>query len=317
MRAGAGHAGARLTDDVERASAGYASPAVALRPVTDADEPFLREVYASSRADELSVVPWSDEQRAAFLDMQYRAQTTDYHRRFPEGEPVMQVSRAGGGLPVGGEEKEFPELPVGLDELSPGKVRIRQHPPAFRRPGRFRELPDQLGERLLRGGRGRAVGVRQRALGLPLEHDDYMKSWQKTLDVDLVGELRMIRACLPYLLRNGDGRIVNVASTEGLGATKFNSAYVAAKTGVVGVLATLGGQTGLNLAVEAAGQGVFDRHGAQLIGTGLESIRMAEDRELLKQMLRRIGEPIPATKGILLRKDEYAYLELFDARGAG
>jgi carbamoyl-phosphate synthase large subunit len=62
-----------------------------------------------------------------------------------------------------------------------------------------------------------------------------------------------------------------------------------------GVLATLGGQTGLNLAVACAEAGVFERHGAALIGTRLESIKMAEDRDLFKQMLLRIGEPVPAS----------------------
>jgi carbamoyl-phosphate synthase large subunit len=62
-----------------------------------------------------------------------------------------------------------------------------------------------------------------------------------------------------------------------------------------GILATLGGQTGLNLAVVCAKAGVFERHGAQLIGTRLESIRTAEDRDLFKQMLLRIGEPVPAS----------------------
>jgi len=62
-----------------------------------------------------------------------------------------------------------------------------------------------------------------------------------------------------------------------------------------GVLATLGGQTGLNLAVACAEAGVFERYGAKLIGTRLESIKMAEDRDLFKQMLLRIGEPVPAS----------------------
>ncbi len=63
-----------------------------------------------------------------------------------------------------------------------------------------------------------------------------------------------------------------------------------------GVLATLGGQTGLNLAVEAASAGLFDRYGAELIGTRLDSIRTAEDRELFKLMLQRIGEPVPESE---------------------
>jgi ribosomal protein S18 acetylase RimI-like enzyme len=57
---------------------------IALRASTAADEPFLREVYAGTRADELAIVPWSDEQKAAFLDMQFRAQHTYYHQHMPE-----------------------------------------------------------------------------------------------------------------------------------------------------------------------------------------------------------------------------------------
>src|SRR5947209_5176844 len=52
------------------------------RRVTAADEPFLFRVYASTRTDELAPVPWSDEQKAQFLDMQARAQHTDYQRNY-------------------------------------------------------------------------------------------------------------------------------------------------------------------------------------------------------------------------------------------
>jgi carbamoyl-phosphate synthase large subunit len=60
-----------------------------------------------------------------------------------------------------------------------------------------------------------------------------------------------------------------------------------------GLLPTLGGQTGLNLAVELAEAGVLERYNVRLLGTSLESIKMAEDRELFKQLLIRIGEPVP------------------------
>ncbi|MCC7369881.1 MAG: carbamoyl-phosphate synthase large subunit, partial [Chloroflexi bacterium] len=62
-----------------------------------------------------------------------------------------------------------------------------------------------------------------------------------------------------------------------------------------GILATLGGQTGLNLAVACAEAGVFERHGVELIGTTLATIKTAEDRDLFKQLLIRIGEPVPAS----------------------
>ena len=77
--------------------------------------------------------------------------------------------------------------------------------------------------------------------------DAYEAAWDLTIAVDLSAHQRMVRACLPHLRRNGDGRVVNVASTEGLGASRYNSPYVAAKHGVIGLtkalaveLATLG-----------------------------------------------------------------------------
>ena len=60
-----------------------------------------------------------------------------------------------------------------------------------------------------------------------------------------------------------------------------------------GVLPTLGGQTGLNLAVELADAGVLDRYGVRLLGTPLDTIRSAEDRELFRDLLIEIGEPAP------------------------
>jgi carbamoyl-phosphate synthase large subunit len=58
------------------------------------------------------------------------------------------------------------------------------------------------------------------------------------------------------------------------------------------LLPTLGGQTGLNLAVALHDAGILDRYNVRLLGTPLESIRTAEDRELFKQMLLAIGEPV-------------------------
>src|SRR5437773_704817 len=58
-----------------------------------------------------------------------------------------------------------------------------------------------------------------------------------------------------------------------------------------GLLPTLGGQTGLNLAVELADAGVLDRYDVALLGTPLSTIRQAEDRELFKKLLESIGEP--------------------------
>src|SRR3990172_7880743 len=60
-----------------------------------------------------------------------------------------------------------------------------------------------------------------------------------------------------------------------------------------GLLPTLGGQTGLNLAVELAEAGILDKYDVRLLGTPLSAIQKAEDRELFKQTMAEIGEPVP------------------------
>ncbi|WP_177505883.1 carbamoyl-phosphate synthase large subunit [Anaerosinus sp.] len=60
-----------------------------------------------------------------------------------------------------------------------------------------------------------------------------------------------------------------------------------------GLLATLGGQAGLNLAVTLAEQGVLEKYEVELLGTSLEAIKKAEDRELFKETMEKLGEPIP------------------------
>ncbi len=62
-----------------------------------------------------------------------------------------------------------------------------------------------------------------------------------------------------------------------------------------GLLPTLGGQTGLNLAVELADAGILDRYNVRMLGTPLETIKKAEERSLFKQLLLDIGEPVPTS----------------------
>src|SRR6266498_2894916 len=59
------------------------------------------------------------------------------------------------------------------------------------------------------------------------------------------------------------------------------------------LLPTLGGQTALNLAVALAKNGALERHGVSLIGASLEAIEMAEDRQLFKDAMNRIGVDMP------------------------
>lgn len=65
--------------------------------------------------------------------------------------------------------------------------------------------------------------------------DEYDAVWVRALNVMLTGQQRMVRAALPWLRQSDAARIVNIASTEGLGATPGDTPYVAAKTGVTGL----------------------------------------------------------------------------------
>ena len=65
-----------------------------------------------------------------------------------------------------------------------------------------------------------------------------------------------------------------------------------------GLLPTLGGQTGLNLAVELADAGILDKFNVRVLGTPIQTIRNAEDRELFKQLLIKIGEPVPSSETV-------------------
>lgn len=60
-----------------------------------------------------------------------------------------------------------------------------------------------------------------------------------------------------------------------------------------GLLPTLGGQTALNLAKKLAEAGILEQYGVRLLGTPLDAIQRAEDRELFKMTMEEIGEPIP------------------------
>lgn len=62
-----------------------------------------------------------------------------------------------------------------------------------------------------------------------------------------------------------------------------------------GLLPTLGGQTGLNLAVELANAGILDKYSVKSLGTPIETIKKAEERSLFKKLLIDIGEPVPTS----------------------
>jgi 3-oxoacyl-[acyl-carrier protein] reductase len=121
----------------------------------------------------------------------------------------------------------------------------------------------------------------------PVGDDAYPGAWAQNLAVNLTGELNVIRAALPHLRTAGNGRIVNIASTEGLGATAYNSPYVAAKHGVVGLtkgLAVELGREGITVNCVCPGP----------INTGMTAAIPEEAKTKFARRrvpMRRYGEP--------------------------
>lgn len=79
---------------------------------------------------------------------------------------------------------------------------------------------------------------------LPIDDDGYDAAWDRGIAVMLTAHQRVIRAALPYLRKSASPRIVNIASTEALGATALHSPYSAAKAGVVGLTRSLAVELG-------------------------------------------------------------------------
>ncbi|MDQ1435153.1 MAG: 3-oxoacyl-[acyl-carrier protein] reductase, partial [Actinomycetota bacterium] len=117
--------------------------------------------------------------------------------------------------------------------------------------------------------------------------DDFEQAWATTLTVNLTAQARMIRACLPHLARNRTGRVVNIASTEGLGATPFLTAYTVSKHGVVGLTRSLACELGpLGVTVNCICPGP--------ISTGMTAVIPDEAKERFARRrvpLRRYGDP--------------------------
>ena len=75
------------------------------------------------------------------------------------------------------------------------------------------------------------------------------------------------------------------------------------------ILPTLGGQAGLNLAMELAERGFLEEHNVRLIGTTAETIKKAEDRLEFKETMEKIGEPIAASLVVENVEDGVAFAE--------
>jgi 3-oxoacyl-[acyl-carrier protein] reductase len=124
--------------------------------------------------------------------------------------------------------------------------------------------------------------------GGALSDDDvFEEGWRRTIAVNLTAHARLVRAVLPHMREAGAGRIVNIASTEGLIATGGMAAYTASKHGVIGLTKSFAVELG--------------RHGVTVnaicpgpIRTGMTQSIPEEDKEAYARRrvpLRRYGDP--------------------------
>ena len=76
-----------------------------------------------------------------------------------------------------------------------------------------------------------------------------------------------------------------------------------------GIIAGIGGQTGLNITSELADMGVLEKFNVEVLGTSVKSIQEAEDRDLFKKAMQRVGEPVPKSKAVNTLDEALAVME--------
>jgi len=125
------------------------------------------------------------------------------------------------------------------------------------------------------------------SLGGNIDSENFEDVWKATFSVNLDAQMRLIRGCLSDLMRNQDGRIVNIASTEGLGGSARISPYTASKHGVVGLTKALAVELGpMGVTVNAVCPGP--------INTGMTDYISDEDKAEFarrRTALKRFGNP--------------------------
>ena len=131
--------------------------------------------------------------------------------------------------------------------------------------------------------------INNAGISIPTTIDDenYEESWDRTFDVLLKGQVNLIRASLPFIRESDCGRIVNISSTEGLGATPRISPYTSAKHGVIGLTRSLAAELGSQgITVNCICPGP--------INTAMTAAIPIEDKQIYARRrvpLKRYGEP--------------------------
>ena len=131
--------------------------------------------------------------------------------------------------------------------------------------------------------------VNNAGISIPTTIDDenYEESWDKTFDVLLKGQVNLIRAALPFIRKSDCARIVNISSTEGMGATPRISPYTSAKHGVIGLTRSLAAELGSQgITVNCICPGPINTAMTAAIPTGDKQIYARR-----RVPLKRYGEP--------------------------
>ena len=108
--------------------------------------------------------------------------------------------------------------------------------------GEIKRVFDEIAEHF--GGIDILVNNAGISIPSPIDDDNYESNWSRSMDILITAQTKTIRASLPYIRKSDNPRIVNIASTEGFGATKFGSPYTAAKHAVIGLTRSLAVELG-------------------------------------------------------------------------
>lgn len=104
-----------------------------------------------------------------------------------------------------------------------------------------------------------------------------------------------------------DDKVADVVYFEPL--TIENIEKIIQKENPDGLLATVSGQTGLNLAFDLSDQGIIEKYNLTVLGTSIESIMRGEDRDKFKQLMNKINEPIPESEIVANLEEAKAFSE--------